>query len=523
MNVLPIVLALVQATASTGSVRGVILTDSDQPVYAARVELSGGPQGPLVTRTDMDGQFVFADLPRGGYRLSAKKEGFVRLEYGQKRIGGAGTPLVIEAGSQVSGINMHLQPAATITGEVRNEDGIPVANILVQALRRSYGVRGNRTVTLFSSTLTDDLGAYRLYWVDPGDYYVNASYLPQLPTPVNPNEDVARAAYSPTYFPGTSDPSTAQVVHLEPNNGRTVHFKLERSPAVTVSGTVRSALSGNPTRARVTLVAPGESASTVRYAMETDSKGFFEMKGVVAGTYVLSARTADGQGGNSRIQVLDIDRPRADVLVGPGVSLGARLFGPASPSANLSTVQVSLVSLETHIPSPEPGAIRANGNLTLENVQPGDYLLRVSGIPANGYVRAARSGSRDLLEEFVNVQYDNSATLDIQLAFEGGQLAGTVIDAGGKPVEETTVVLVPDAARRHRPDQYRVSSSGPDGQFSLGGIPPGDYKVFAWDSVESNAWVNANFMSNYEELGSAVSFGANAKTSAQIRVIPQSR
>ena len=98
-----------------------------------------------------------------------------------------------------------------------------------------------------------------------------------------------------------------------------------------------------------------------------------------------------------------------------------------------------------------------------------------------------------------------------------------MIDAGGKPVEETTVVLVPDAARRHRPDQYRVSSSGPDGQFSLGGIPPGDYKVFAWDSVETNAWVNADFMSNYEEFGAAVSFGANAKTSAQIRVIPQSR
>jgi hypothetical protein len=316
---------------------------------------------------------------------------------------------------------------------------------------------------------------------------------------------------------------SAQIVRLERNSGRTVNFKLERSPAVTVSGTVRSALSQIPTRARVTLVAPGESASTVRYAIETDSRGFFEMKGVAAGTYVLSARTGEGQVGYSRIQVLDIDQPRADVVVGPGVSMGARLYGTAPPSVNLSTVQVSLLSLETHIPSPEPGTIRANGVLTLDNVQPADYLLRVTGIPSNGYVRAARSGTRDVLEEFVSVQYDASDMIDIQLAFDGGQVAGTVIDAGGNPVEETTVVLVPDTARRHRPDQYRVSSSGADGQFSLGGIPPGDYKVFAWDSVDTNAWANAEFMSNYEEFGSAVTVGANAKISAQIRVIPQSR
>jgi hypothetical protein len=130
---------------------------------------------------------------------------------------------------------------------------------------------------------------------------------------------------------------------------------------------------------------------------------------------------------------------------------------------------------------------------------------------------------RDVLEQFVNVQYDNPAGLDIQLAFDGGQIGGSVTDAAGRPVGEGTVVLVPDVTRRHRPDQYRVASPNASGRFSMGGIPPGDYKLFAWESVETNAWVNADFISNYEEFGTGVTVSPNAQVSAQLRVIAQGR
>src|SRR5204863_6922574 len=164
-------------------------------------------------------------------------------------------------------IAFRLQPAATMAGAVRNEDGFPIANILVQAMRRSYGVRGNRTITLFSNTLTDDLGGYRLYWVDPGDFYVNASYLPQLPTPVNANEDAPRIAYGPTYYPGVADPKNAKAVRLESGNiFGGIDFKLDPSPTVRVRGTVTSVITRAPAQATVTLTAPEESGSTASYS-----------------------------------------------------------------------------------------------------------------------------------------------------------------------------------------------------------------------------------------------------------------
>jgi hypothetical protein len=518
-----LLLAFLQAPAPGTTVQGTVVNFANEPLFTARVELAGGAQGPVVARTDGQGRFVFSNVPAGRYKISAKKEGFVRQEYGQKTPGGPGNVIVVAAGTAVPTITFRLQPAATITGAVRNEDGFPIANILVQAMRRSFGVRGNRTVTLFSNTLTDDLGAYRLYWVDPGTYYVNASYLPQLPTPVNANEDAPRAAYAPTYFPGTNDAKDARAVPL--SNGSltgAIDFKLQRSGAVKVRGTIYSILTQGATPATVVLSSPEESGSTSRYSIQTDEKGVFEMKGVNAGTYVLTARSAsgDGQLGFSTIRVAgDIDYPRADVVIGPGMTINTRLYGQPPPGVNLSSTQVSLVPLETFIPEPKPSVTQPNGVLALSNVQPSDYLLRVSGLPDTAYVKRAQTNQRDVLEQFVRVQYDSATPLDIELAFDAGQITGTVTDAAGQGFDGATVVLVPDKARRHRPDQYFVTTSAGDGKFSIGSIPPGEYKLFAWESIEANAWVNSEVMANYEESGAPAPIGASERNSVQVRVI----
>ena len=524
MSALLLALVLLQAPAANGRIHGTVLTTANEPLPTARVELTGGAQGPVVTRTDGQGQFVFANVPPGRYHVSVKKEGYVRQEYGQTNPNGAGTLIVIEPGSQVQGLAFRLQPASTIAGLVRNEDGIPIANILVQALRRTYGARGNRTITLFSNTLTDDLGAYRLYWIDPGDYYINASYLPQLPTPVNANEDAPRAAYSPTYYPGIADPAEARPARID---GGTVvggiDFRLQRAPAVKVRGTIYSILSGAPTQASVTLIAPGESGSTARYSIQTDEKGVFEMKGVIAGSYVLSARKGDGQIGFSTIKVADTDYPKADVVLGPGVTVTARFFGESLSPVNLGTAQVSLIPLETYLPLPAATPLQVNGTAAIANVQPASYLLRVSGLPDDAYVKAARSDGQEVLERFVQVQYERQNPVDVQLAFDGGQIAGSVLDPAEKGAPGATVVLVPDSTRRHRPDQYRVVTADAMGAFAIRGIPPGDYKVFAWESVEANAYLNPDFMMNYGDLGAAATVRPSEKIPAQLRLIPSAR
>jgi len=218
--------------------------------------------------------------------------------------------------------------------------------------------------------------------------------------------------------------------------------------------------------------------------------------------------------------IADIDYSSGDLVVGPGVTVHARLFGDALGPVDVRATQVSLLPLEPSIPHPQPALIQPNGVIAIANVQPGDYLLNVSGLPEDAYVKTARSAQRDILERFVQVQYESQDQLEIQIAFDGGQINGITVEAAGHLIGLVTVVLVPDKTRRHRPDQYRIVTSGVDGKFSIRGIPPGEYKIFAWESVEPNAYMNPDFILNYEELGAIATVGPGEKLPAQVRVIP---
>jgi hypothetical protein len=54
----------------------------------------------------------------------------------------------------------------------------------------------------------------------------------------------------------------------------------------------------------------------------------------------------------------------------------------------------------------------------------------------------------------------------------------------------------------------------------MGSIPPGEYKLFAWASIEANAWVNPDVIASYEDLGVAATVGPSDKIAAQLRLIP---
>jgi hypothetical protein len=75
----------------------------------------------------------------------------------------------------------------------------------------------------------------------------------------------------------------------------------------------------------------------------------------------------------------------------------------------------------------------------------------------------------------------------------------------GGLVSDISAVLLPDA--RRRTDLYRVTLTDASGQFHLDRLPPGDYKVFAWDDVDEDAWYDPEFMRMHENEGVAIRIG----------------
>jgi hypothetical protein len=99
-------------------------------------------------------------------------------------------------------------------------------------------------------------------------------------------------------------------------------------------------------------------------------------------------------------------------------------------------------------------------------------------------------------------------------------LEGAVYDSADHLYEGAKVVLAPDAARRNLPNQFFLAESGDGGRFTIGGIPPGEYKLFAWPNLEPNAFMDPSFMENYERLGVTVNILPKADMKTSVRLIP---
>src|SRR5215813_15217567 len=159
-----------------GRIAGRVLTaDTGRPVARARVLINAAEvPGGRGTQTDADGTYEFTELPAGRYSVNVSKTGFISLSYGQRRPLQAGTPLQLADAQQLSGIDFRLPRGSVIAGHVMDETGDPMPGISVQVMRYQYA-QGNRQLVPAGTAQSDDQGAFRVWGLNPGEYYVSAA------------------------------------------------------------------------------------------------------------------------------------------------------------------------------------------------------------------------------------------------------------------------------------------------------------------------------------------------------------
>jgi hypothetical protein len=143
---------------------------------------------PSTVVTDSQGRFEFSNVAVGEYAVRAQREGFTGTGGDISQTGdGNGifrywkawaptgqligdTVRVTVHPQQVSQeISLSLVRAGVIAGYVRDADGKPVANARVRIVGPPVpGATGEGAT--FLTTTTNDLGAYRAFWLTPGEY-----------------------------------------------------------------------------------------------------------------------------------------------------------------------------------------------------------------------------------------------------------------------------------------------------------------------------------------------------------------
>jgi len=144
--------------------------------------------------------------------------------------------------------------------------------------------------------------------------------------------------------------------------------------------------------------------------------------------------------------------------------------------------------------------------------------VSATALPANSYIADVRMAGRSVFDEGFIVG-ELSGVLEVQVNSKGARIQGTVLDPLRKPVPSARIALVPERSRRQNPLSYKVAVSDSKGSFTMSGVPPGQYSLFAWDSIPGTAYMNAEFMAPYETTGQAVTITEGAVANTEVKLI----
>jgi hypothetical protein len=136
------------------------------------------------------------------------------------------------------------------------------------------------------------------------------------------------------------------------------------------------------------------------------------------------------------------------------------------------------------------------------------------------YLADVRQNAQSVYDTGFEVNSGNAAPLEIVLGAGAGTVTGVVVDGPTKIVPGATVVLVPETRRRNNRALYTSAISDASGRFTLRGVAPGDYKVFAWESIPTFAHVNAAFIARHEDRGKLVHVNQQGTVTAELTIIP---
>lgn len=421
---------------------------SGRPVGGAVVAIGGVPpvrsgndilvqQRPRIL-TGSDGRFVFRDLPRGSFSITATKGGFAEGSFGRRRPLGPPSRVALDAGQRIGDVVVPIWKNGSISGMVLDESGEALAAVNVRAFRRVV-VSGRRTFVAAGTVSTDDRGIYRFGDLTPGEYVV-ASSVRHLAQPV---ALIRRAATT---------------ISLQPNPGR--EFALPGSAnSIEVGGVVYGLGLGNPTPPPP----ENERLSIYPYTFHPAARSFREATPVAV---------ASGQ-----------DRSAIDLQLQPvpAIRVSGVVYGPDGAAdgqvVRLLPDDPDAMALDLDAPST---ATDLSGAFMFGGVPEGRYSLRAVGRQRRPPSPVSPKEPDPLLWADVPVSAGQEDIAGIPVVLQHGLRVHGRFDFQGSAAKPsgpglTQVAIAVESADGAGSGLVRVDPAS--GEFSTSGVPAGRYIV----------------------------------------------
>jgi hypothetical protein len=488
-----------QQPPGTASLSGsVVAQGTNEPIVGASVEIRrsndcsnfSNPPEVLNGTTTAGGKFTFQNIRAGSWCVVATVAGgaYMPAEYLQRNPKARGVTIPVLEGQHVTNIDLAMAPTGGISGRVLDRDGDPLAHARVNVLEAFYE-EGRRKLYILQSVQTNDLGAYRFFWLPPGRYFIavtaenatgrdSTAVIPQpgaggrreetlspvVTRRLESDGAVTEETFVTTYYPGDTDPDRAAPVELDAGmNIGGIDFLLVRARVQSfhVRGNLVNSVTGDPAVNVPVRIVPREWSSTVIMPnASTDSKGDFDIPGVVPGFYVLYASMTY--------------RPPDDAARG-AANRGGAAAPAGQPNRGAAPAGQPNRGAAPAGQQPNRGAAPAAGGAPAQQQQ------------ARGNAPAAiQLGARAPLS--IGFAHVNNVRLSLT---PGTDIAGrTRLDrVGGEIPRGLTISLArdPDVVGAPAP-QGRGAAVQADGTFTLQSVSPGDYRVLIAPFITAFQW-----------------------------------
>jgi hypothetical protein len=502
----------------------------------------------FTAKTDEKGHFEITGLPAGAYYVQATHPGMI-LKGGPWQ---PGKLIPLEAG-QSQTLDLTMLPTAVITGLVMNEDGEPMPNISVAALRYGYTILG-RHVSDTATGNTDDKGQFRIFGLQPGSYlivatpgadFVGGMAVATSSTSSATSHKTNTAVYTTTYYPNESTVERATPVLLKPGDEMQVNFNLTRVPAHSISGAVAGLPRPKPTDDNpghiiysiVTVTREGSSMPAGMAAIGKD--GSFKVRDLPPGRYKLVAmQTGAEQGSMGTAEVVIDSADVSGIVISADTSRReitgvVRTEGDAKLDFSKLRVVFSPVAdpdkVDTAYASSFFGGtngfarVKQDGTFKVEllpSAKPYDVIV---GAGATGledwYISKILVGGKDVLASGFKPA-ESPALVEIVLSNKGGLIEGSVLNREQKPFPGAEVFAFPtDPKLRGRLNMLQSGPADQQGHFKLRGIRPGEYIVFAVENSQEQPFTTEPFLKANSGRIQTVKLEAGEKQKLDLQVI----
>jgi hypothetical protein len=476
-----------------------------------------------------DGTFIIRELPKGKYWISAEKTGYLRRSYRGRTADGYGDPVELKDDTAKSGIDIVLPRQGVITGRVVDEAGDPAERVMVQAipLRKTSGRTG------FSGmTTTNDLGAFRLTKLPPGNYRLLATRgMDRGELIVDRAPGKPSTAEAPTYFPGTVDAASASTIKVNAGEERTgAEIRLQRSTVVRLAGRVAGEIPVGR-GARVTMRSNTEAIPSRGGFMGGGGNdggigpdGSFAFRNVRPGEYVLTVMSMDRGGpktlGKQVVAVGQQDVSGVTVNAAAAPKIDGRVRADGEPPFAFGKLEISLQGSGggRDFGPPANAKTDESGGFSFPAVSRERQTLNVK-TPAGVIVKAVYAAGQPLAGLDIDFAVV-TGPLEIVLSNKPSTITG-VVEGMSPDAPRVAVWAVPDGepftVESWSTKKVRVTGESP--LFTLDSLRPGSYRVAAYEEAESDALSDAAVWERLKAQTVTVKVGEGESGKVTLKVI----